>query len=213
MRFFFLPCSNHGTQLNHWVIRLCTPCKLIFKTDRLSYSMMPLNFYKVLLNLQFQICLSLNATRVPIILFPSSAIFFLRKLSFHVVPFLNKFILTLTHSSLSICPFLSPILSSKATHIPIVLPFIGLFNFPLQSFLLDKLYVSFWNQDPSLCLHCYSTLFPFTDLHQTLLAFKLFEFPLTDNFSYQMIPRWYNILKLIIAIYTLCTSLSLSQTL
>ena len=140
---FFLPCSNHGTQLNHWVIRLCTPCKLIFKTYRLSYSMMPLNFYKVLLNLQFQICLSLNATRVPIILFPSLAIFFLRKLSFHVVPFLNKFILTLTHSSLSICPFFSPILSSKATHIPIVLPFIGLFNFPLQSFLLDKLYVSF----------------------------------------------------------------------
>jgi len=81
--------------------------------------MMPLNFYKVLVNLQFQICLSSNATRVPVMLFPSLAIFFLRKLSFHVVPFLNKFILTLIHSSLSICPFFSPILSSKATRIPI----------------------------------------------------------------------------------------------
>ena len=116
--------------------------------------MMPSNFYKVLLNLQFQICLSLNATRVPIILFPSLAIFFLRKLSFHVVPFLKKFILTLIHSSLSICPFFplschrrplaSPLCSRSLAYLtsPYNLSFWTNCTFPFETKILPRVNIA-----------------------------------------------------------------------
>lgn len=104
---FFWPCFNHGTQLNHWVTWLCTPYKLIFKTYRLSYLMMPLNVYKYLSILFSKYVFPRTPLGSPLDSSHHWLFFSLWKLSFHVVPFLKKFILTLLHSSLSICPFFS----------------------------------------------------------------------------------------------------------
>lgn len=101
---------------------------------------MPLNFYKVLINLQFQICLSRTPLASPLYSSHHWLNFFFPLKTFCpcIVPHHSKFILKigiLLHSSLSMCPFffLYPVIEGHSH--PHCTPIHWLIYLPITIFL------------------------------------------------------------------------------